>query len=242
MAGAQTDRMNSLSPLRPDPWLTGALGRPSFVLDSRSDNLAGSLASLPGDAFVTAKRPAEDVDGCSALADAGFRLVDTNLLFEGPMPQAGDSANARPARPDDRDAVAAVAGTAFRFSRFHLDPRIPDDIADATRAAWAANFFAGARGDAMIVATDADDRPAGFLQLLCGTDALTIDLIAVAADARGRGLGAAMVSAGCGAHPAPLLRVGTQAANTHSARFYEGLGLRLAAASYVFHWHGLEAA
>lgn len=225
-----------------DPWLSGVLDRPCFTL---ADVPPADMTAFPADAFITAKRPADDVAGCAALTRLGFALVDTNLTFDGPMaaPDAPDApVNTRPARADDKDAVTAIAQTAFRFSRFHLDPRIPDALADRTRAAWAANYFDGGRGDAMVVAVDEGGRPVGFLQWLFGAEALTIDLIAVAADARGRGLGAAMVAAGCRDRPAPRLRVGTQAANTASARFYEGLGLRLCAASYVFHWHGPEAA
>ena len=94
----------------------------------------------------------------------------------------------------------------------------------------------------MVVAR-CDNVPAGFLQLLrSAADDMVIDLIAVDAAYRGRGLARAMIgfaSAKCNC--AGSVVVGTQVANIPSVRLYETLGFRLTAAQYVFHHHGTAA-
>jgi len=80
----------------------------------------------------------------------------------------------------------------------------------------------------------------GFCQLLVEPHArFVIDLIAVDPDHRRRGIGRALCDAAereCDGVEEGV--VGTQVANSPSVRMYEGLGYRLAGASYVFHLHG----
>jgi ribosomal protein S18 acetylase RimI-like enzyme len=170
-------------------------------------------------------------------------VVDTALTFDAEGVSApGDDSRIRFARPDDEKEVRALAGSAFQYSRFHLDPAIPAALAHRIKSEWAGNWFRGARGDGMIVAEDAG-RVAGFLQLLWRGERLVIDLVAVDPASRARGLARAMI--GCAAkrgtgdarRPAAIT-VGTQAANIPSVRLYESLGFRLRGSQYVLHHHG----
>jgi ribosomal protein S18 acetylase RimI-like enzyme len=144
----------------------------------------------------------------------------------------------RLAEPADRDAVLDIAGSCFRFSRFHQDPRIGVQAAHAVKRAWAANCLDGKRGEEMLVALD-QGRPAGFLAVLLAQDAAIIDLIGVATQSQRRGIGAALVDAFIGRWRTrvPRLRVGTQEANEPSVRLYEGRGFRLAGKTRVLHAH-----
>jgi ribosomal protein S18 acetylase RimI-like enzyme len=235
------------SALAADPWLAGLLQRPAFRLADNVQVDAATEARLAAEPlFVTAKPRAADVETIGRLVDAGFRVVDFALTFD-----ACTVSNAAKnkvgaiqfACASDRIEVAALAARAFRFSRFHLDPVMPNAIANRIKAAWAANFFDGARGDAMVVAEE-KGRIAGFLQLLRPQpDVFVIDLIAVAPECARRGIASAMINfawrngIGDGTRPSSL-RVGTQAANIGSCRLYEGLGFRLCASSVVLHHHG----
>jgi GNAT superfamily N-acetyltransferase len=142
--------------------------------------------------------------------------------------------------------VEAIAGSAFRYSRFHLDPQIPKSLADKVKAVWAGNWFAGQRGDGMVVAEDAG-QVAGFLQLLwSGEQCLVIDLVAVRPQSARKGLSRAMIgfaqANGTGdARRAAGMIVGTQAANVPSVRLYESLGFRLRQTKFVLHHHGAAA-
>lgn len=230
--------------LEKDSWLGDVLQRPAWRVSAAS--AGASLAELRGGGaqFATAKLPAADTRGVGELEAFGFRVVDVALTFDADAVRAPDAdARVRPAQARDAAAVEALAGSAFRFSRFHLDPAFPVALAHRVKAEWAGNWFRGARGDGMIVAEDGG-RVAGFLQLLWGRDdRLVIDLIAVDAASRGRGFARAMIGfaarTGTGdARRHAGMSVGTQAANVPSVRLYESLGFRLRGAQFVLHYHG----
>jgi ribosomal protein S18 acetylase RimI-like enzyme len=226
-----------------DHWLSELLQRPAFRLTDMSacSDMKGLLAEKP--LFVTAKCAVADVTAVGQLEDAGFRVIDAALTFDAEKLRDDASGKAvRFATPHDRAAVRAIAGRAFRYTRFHLDPALPDAIAHRIKAAWADNFFSGQRGEGMVV-SEYGGKVAGFLQLLWVGEALVIDLIAVAPEAARRGLASAMIGfaaisgTGDGRRPSSF-KVGTQAANTASCRLYENLGFRLCASAFVLHHHG----
>jgi ribosomal protein S18 acetylase RimI-like enzyme len=134
--------------------------------------------------------------------------------------------------------VADIAASSFASSRLHLDPSIAKSVADRSRAEWASNFFAGKRGSVMIVAEDGNEVAAFLLLIGPVNGLLTIDLIAVRRQSRRLGLGATCIRyAAKHISGVEQLRVGTQAANIGSMRFYEGLGFQTAATHYVLHLH-----
>lgn len=235
--------------LRRDAWLESFLRKPAYGLALKPAADAGPVAASgedlrralpPGPLFAFAKIPAGDVAAASLLEDAGFRLAETGLVFEkrlGPGDRAAPAQRVRFARPQDEARVREIAGGAFSQSRFHLDPGIPREAADALKAAWAGNFFSGGRGDAMVVAEE-DGTVAGFLLLLVAADVLVVDLVAVDAAWRGRGLAKAMLLFAGASGPFRLYRVGTQASNPAAMALYASLGFRPARASHVFHYHG----
>jgi ribosomal protein S18 acetylase RimI-like enzyme len=198
-----------------------------------------SVATRPS--FAYARVPSRDLATAQGLEANGFRLVDTNVTLETQeLPaQAGAQNLARAARPADAAAVEQIARTSFEMSRFHLDPQLRPGLANEIKAQWAANFFRGQRGDFMIVA-EREGQVAGFLQLIAAPESvLVIDLIAVAREARGRGLGSAMIRHAAHTCGAPRrLRVGTQIANVGSLALYQRLGFSVTASAYMFHLHG----
>jgi GNAT superfamily N-acetyltransferase len=229
--------------LAPDAWLSRTLGMPAFALRlplPTASVLAAELSRLPDAAFCFAKVPSADAASAAALEGAGFRLVDTSVTLE----RAADPAPAAPrvevrlAAPHDRDAVLDIAGSCFRFSRFHQDPRIGVQTAHAVKRAWAANCLDGKRGEEVLVALD-NSQPAGFLAVLLAQDFAIIDLIGVATQYQRRGIGAALVDAFVGRWRtrAVRLRVGTQVANGPSLRLYESRDFLPADRTNVLHAH-----
>ena len=229
--------------LAPDAWLSRTLGRPAFGLRPPlppAPQLAAALAHLSGEAFCFAKVPEGDGASSAALEGCGFRQVDTQVTLEraaAPAPVA-TRAQVRRAEPRDREAVLDIAGSCFRFSRFHQDPRIGLQAAHAVKRAWAANCLDGKRGEEVLVALD-DGRPTGFLAVLLAQDAAVIDLIGVATDSQRRGIGAALVDTFVERWRgrAPRLRVGTQAVNAPSIALYEARGFRRVGETRVLHAH-----
>jgi ribosomal protein S18 acetylase RimI-like enzyme len=230
----------------PDPWLERVIGKPVFRVagaPAADDDARARLRELAAqDAFAYARVPTGDTATTDAFQAVGFRVVDVSITLETaglPPLERQDAVRARFARPEDAGAVETIGREGFALSRFHLDPRIDKSVADEIKAQWAGNFFRGARGDYMVVAA-AEGNAEGFLQLLAGTDGvLTIDLVAVSASQRRRGLAGAMIR--FAAHRCPgvkRLRVGTQAANIESLRLYQRLGFEVTGTAYVLHCHG----
>ncbi len=232
----------SESTLTPDVWLSGIFGYPALRVGNDPAGSPLSMLDARQPLFAYAKLDVSQVNRLSTLADAGFRVVDTALTFDGAISGASGS-RVRFARPEDRAQVSRIAGSAFRYSRFHLDPLVPAGVADAIKSSWATNYFDGKRGDGMVVA-ERDGLIVGFLQLLrAPQERLIIDLIGVDPARQGQGLGREMIlhaaRHGIGDDHIPAtITVGTQAANTPSVRLYESLGLRLSSAQYVVHLHG----
>ena len=231
--------------LTADPWLSGILNRPAWRVDCDSEDTRQlSTLNLPTPVFAYSKLDVGRIADASALADVGFRVVDVALTFDGVIKGiAGDRGDTRFAEIQDREAVSRIAGNAFRYSRFHLDPLVPKHVADTIKSAWAVNYFEGKRGDGMVVA-ERDGAVVGFLQLLwTEPGCLVVDLIGLDSAWQGQGIGrdmllhAALHGTGDGRVPAAM-KVGTQAANTPSVRLYESLGFRLTSAQYVMHFHG----
>ncbi len=228
-----------------DDFLAEILGRPSYRVALAEDALdedgrAAILVARERPVFLFARVPTHRVDTLRALERLGFAIVDTNVTLERPAApvRASSQGRVRFARPADRAGIMALAAAGFAFSRLHLDPAVPREAADRSRAVWAGNFFLGKRGDHMVVA-EADGAVAGFLQLLGPSEhILTIDLIAVAEAHRKRGLAAALIAFAIdGIKGVRMLRVGTQIANIPSLRLYEKLGFRIASSHYVLHFH-----
>jgi ribosomal protein S18 acetylase RimI-like enzyme len=225
---------------RHDPWLSGHLRRPSYYWAGKPSACRAEL--IPdGAAFLWAKVDAEDVEGLINAQATGFRVVDTNVCLARPAAPSDPAPGkqVRFARSDDEAAVRRIAASEFRFDRFHRDPAVANETADRIKQEWAGNYFAGGRGEWMVVA-EAGNAVVGFMQLLRGQqDSLVIDLIAVTAEQRGGGLARAMIGHAvreCLGRDAAMT-VGTQIANLPSLALYEGLGFRIVSADHVLHLH-----
>ena len=231
-----------------DAWLSELMARPVFRVDAsgldeaREDELASHGLEREG-AFYYAKVDTSRVDLVARLGRVGFVVVDVNVTFEAPEPRVPQSRGVvvRECTADDVGAVLDIAGSAFKFTRFHLDPLVPAAVAHTIKREWIANYAKKKRGDRLFVAL-VDGKPAGFNATLTTESGsrrrAVIDLIAVAAHAQRRGVGEALVSAFFDHYRGyDAFVVGTQVANVPSIRLYEKLGFTLAKSHYVLHKH-----
>lgn len=253
-----------LALLRPLPWDSAVLGFPAarlFLLASGScedarATAAALIAKATGAAVsqgirhISTRVDASDEPAIHSLEESGFRDVDTLLTFSAPAdrlsPQDRYDGTFRPAVPSDADALAELAGDAFRDGRFYADPTIPAARAREIYRQWAANCCLGTAADHTIVATAADSSIAGFVAcridretaVLRGGPAGTIPLIAVHASARGRGVGSALIARARTwfiDNGASMVEVGTQARNLAARRLYQQCGFELSDSSRTFH-------
>jgi ribosomal protein S18 acetylase RimI-like enzyme len=237
-----------------DEWLAGIFGCEVFKVALATDGAETPAALLrefqPGvrpPGFYYAKVPTQAVDQVRLLAGAGFGVVDVNITLERQpgRPDSGGEGSAaviRQAVDRDHDPLLELAAAAFRYSRFHLDPQISPDIANANKKSWVFSYLHGLRGERLWVA-EIEGRPVGFLcemrSEVQGEPVGVIDLIGVGGAYRGRGVGTALVKSFCEAGSGRYQRliVGTQAANIPSLRLYESCGFKVIETSYMLHAH-----
>jgi ribosomal protein S18 acetylase RimI-like enzyme len=223
------------SELQRDAWLSEALGFDAYTTTPESAHIKPEGRR----ALTTCRVPAADVASLAVAADGGFRVVDVNLTLERAGSDGVSSGTVAPATADQHERLLDIAGSCFRYSRFHLDPLLARGLADRVKREWVRSYVEGRRGIELLAAME-DGRAVGFLAVLEAADgARVIDLVGVASDAQGRGVGDSLVATFIHRHGADgrSLRVGTQAANVTSLRLYEKRGFRVASATYVLHRH-----
>jgi ribosomal protein S18 acetylase RimI-like enzyme len=235
--------------LHRDNWLSDVLGMACFradidgTADGTQARAALQASAGEGRGLVFAKVPTSQVPVVDMLVGTGFRPVDvaTSFVHAGGAIGGMDAPEVTTATAAEADEVGALAGRSFTFSRFHADPRIGKDGADAVKREWARNACLGRAAVTYVV--KASGNIAGFLAVLLrsgpqGREAI-IDLIGVDAASQGRGVGRALcrrfVNDWRG--EADRLVVGTQAANIRAMRLYEGLGFRISDTAFVLHAH-----
>lgn len=187
----------------------------------------------------------DDAHGSELAQAAGFVLRDVRVTLERPV-DAGDgtrpaaATGIAPAGPQQHAALEAVARTAFEQTRFTADPGFAPERCRDLYAAFLRRGLEG--GPERVVLAD----PAAHGFVACRLDAAArtgaIELIAVAAEGRGRGLGGALVDAALGAFAAAGMSratVVTQAANVASQRMYQRAGFRTCEVELWLHrWFG----
>ncbi len=190
------------------------------------------------------------IDLVNHLSSMGFYVVDVNVTFgldrETPLlsvsPKLGTRCQIGEVRAGQHQAVLEIARSCFHFSRFHLDPLIPTEIANQIKHDWILNYLLDKRGEHLWIAT-VDDQPVGFLAVIAGDDVgrryRAIDLIGVAPTYQGQGIGQALTAFFIDFYrkQSDFLQVGTQIANLASMRLYSKFGFSLVKSVYVMHLH-----
>jgi dTDP-4-amino-4,6-dideoxy-D-galactose acyltransferase len=182
----------------------------------------------------------DDLGTASAAEEAGFRLMDVRVELA--RPAAGDKAKPlREARAEDEKALRRLARENHRITRFYADPHFPDERCDDFYETWIARSLEG-WADVVLVA-ELEGRPAGYMTVHADPAAGrgSIGLISVAPDARGQGLGQALVRAAVARSRERGLgevTVVTQGRNVPALRLFEGCGFRIRKVGLWFHkWY-----
>ncbi len=176
--------------------------------------------------------------------ERGFRLVDVRVELCALLPGSKPTRQRTPAehliRPstaEDSDTLAALAGQAFRNTRFSNDPEFGPEAAPRLYKRWIKQNCESRSATVLVSITN--NRISGFISLEHASgDVASIGLIAVEDGMRGRGLGRALVEASkdhCQRAGHCELRVVTQASNTAAVRLYEETGFRLSSVRLWYH-------
>jgi len=170
----------------------------------------------------------------------GYLLVDLRLTFTRPtepLPPA-PSVPVRRATAEDLPVLRAIARGAHTDTRYYFDPRVPRERCDALYERWVEASLEGF-ADAVLV-TGAPGQPTGYVTCKLDRAAKTgnIGLIATAPDARGKGLGRALVEGAIrwmAEQGATTMNVVTQGRNVVAQRLYQRAGYVTADLSLYYH-------
>lgn len=203
---------------------------------SQEEIEAGVAAAARADvrclvALIELDRPA----AIGAAEAAGFRSYDVRMEFDRTLADSAATTGLIAATDADLPHLEGIARASFSDSRFYADPHFDDDRAAEMFALWVRR---GIDDDDRLLLTT--EERGGFI--VCHLDSEervgTIDLIAVAEAARGRGAGSELVEASEAAFVDAGMtraRVVTQARNISAQRLYQRQGYRTRAASLWLH-------
>ncbi|HYW05961.1 MAG TPA: hypothetical protein VE913_03335 [Longimicrobium sp.] len=151
------------------------MARIEYVLGSdegaRRAAVGATLAELGarGVRHVAARVDVANVAGAALLEDCGFRLRDALMTYvsrpvKEPAREVRARGRVRPFREEDGPELVALAREAFRgfHSRFHADPGLPRDRADALYEEWARECVSGRMADTILV-SEGERGLLGFL-------------------------------------------------------------------------------
>jgi hypothetical protein len=181
----------------------------------------------------------------AALADrlsaAGFRFLE--LQLRATLPRLRD-ATLRPPRltvrapaPEDGRRLIEIAGTAFRFGRYHADPRFPRALADRRYRVWVEGALADPSGQTRLFVTGPVGQPVGFIHVVIAERAADLRLAGVDPDHAGIAgpelfLGALKQLAAGGVE---RVTARLSAANTSALNLYASMSFRFHEPQLVFH-------
>ncbi len=184
-----------------------------------------------------------DDDLTVSLAEtAGFHLVDVRveLVWRRDRDEAATCpppAGIRLGTPSDSEALASIARGSYSHSRFCVDPHFSPARSQELYCEWIRKSVRGL-ADAVLVA-EGPGGVAGFVTCSSDGEKGAIDLVGVAENARGRGLGSVLIKA-AKAHfvherACVEVHVVTQARNLAAQRLYQNEGFRTASVGLWFH-------
>ena len=186
-----------------------------------------------------------------AAEEHGFGLVDVRLTLGQSLREPArevfetTGADIRAAQPGDVPGLEKIARTSHRDTRFFSDPHFSREQAEELYARWI-SLEATGRARIVLVAAMPDGEPGGYIS--CHWDPADeeaqIGLLGVAAPARGRGLGKALVLAAvkwCRDQGVPQITVVTQGKNVAAQRLYQRCGFQTRDFQFWFHkWYSVD--
>ena len=193
--------------------------------------------------LISARFSALQLAWVDIFCQVGFIPVDLSLeASHGPlrletMPKA--RFGVRLAAPDDFPDLLRFAGSAFRFGRYHTDPRFPRELADRRYVHWLRTALESADASDLVFVLGSAAQRLGFFHAVLRDGAADLRLAAADPDSP-VGLGLALYSETLLA----LQQMGARrfvtkvsAANMGVVNLYASIGFRFSNPEHVLHWH-----
>jgi dTDP-4-amino-4,6-dideoxy-D-galactose acyltransferase len=193
-------------------------------------------------AYWAAYHPSDEVR--RKAVQLGGRMVDEKLTFSAqvsnpadidPSPSSLVQSYREGMSVDDLKQLAVDSGI---YSRFVVDPKFPPDKARALFEEWMLRSLDKSHADDVLVIPQGS-RMAGMATVVQKEGYVSIGLVAVGEEFRGRGLGEALVRAAidwCRERGIQQIHVTTQSANQPARRLYQKCGFEVAKTELVYHF------
>lgn len=224
--------------MKRDEWLSKIVSRDCYILvDSDLPKIEKS-DFLPN-AFYSCRVLETSSFQQECLLKFGFRRIITEVEFSGDVKaEAGrlNNSQVRRAIRSDRDRILRIASTSFRFDRFHSDSYINRHKADQIKKLWVASALDNESTKGVWIA-EYGREVAGFCLTVQSSNTIRVDLIAVASEFRGLGIGASLLTAlpSCFNQERVTIVAGTQQQNKESCQLYRKLGMSITLSRNVYH-------
>jgi len=185
--------------LSEDSWLSSQLSLPcfSFIGSTCEEYLdVLELQQLPKSHFVTLKLVTWPTDSLLLSRPTLKPILQMNKYIfnfnrvEGPI----DGDFIRKAELRDLKNLLTVTENAFTRSRFHRDPRIGGVIGERIKAAWIENNLMYRQHCETYIYQDVQlKKILGYVSMIRTKSSISIDLIAVSRESRGKGIGSKLI-------------------------------------------------
>jgi len=234
------------------PWDTAIFGDPVLQITSlevRDETVAREdftgferSRDVLGSRLVSCRLPHEKLRESMLLEDSGFRFVE--MLYQPELDLAAavaiDSASLslRIATAADLAGVQQIAGSAFGNERFHMDPRLPVELANRRYQGWAKSSLSHP-SQRLFVLLDDEELVAFFVTEDLADGTCYWHLNAVAPGHQGKGYGRRAWSAmirHAQAVGSQRVRSSIAARNHRVLNLYAGLGFSFPPPLMTFHW------
>ena len=224
-----------------DPWLTKVMGTNCYKVSCDSIheylNISNSQSTTES-SFITIKTRAKP-DNSTYGSGNQIHWVSTmnNYIWDNNNASGKKDLNVFAYEPVNFLDAVEIAGNSFSTDRFHSDPRISNLFADKIKQEWLIANLKGFRKSINLVYRDPHNlKVLAFCSLLVTENFLTLDLIAVSKEFRGKGIGRALITSSqliAAERKVPLL-VGTQVEN-EANQLYISNGFVIEGQIFVLH-------
>lgn len=166
----------------------------------------------------------------------GIKFVDQKRLYICNTPECNKVESLIEDFHGNSDLLYDLAYQAGHKSRFRIDPTIPEEDFKRLYQLWIDNSLNGSFADYVKVYFE-NGKPIGFITAKKKSDKLSIGLVAVDGESRGKGIGRKLLSSiiMIAAENNLPIEVATQADNTGACKFYEQMGFTINEETYIYH-------
>ena len=171
----------------------------------------------------------------------GSRLVDSKVTYSLDLSEMEPSAQSDISHYQSditTDELKSLALQSGEYSRFRVDPNIPDHKFMELYHSWIKKSVSGSFAKRVLVYCDEVIK--GMLTLQVSKNSATIGLIAVDTGTRGKGIGRKLIEQSfyeAKELGASTIEVATQADNLGACRFYKSLGFTELKRQFIYHLH-----